>query len=91
MDMDFITAQRELMARSLVMVGEMGINDYLVAFFAKRTPSEVEPLVPHVIQAVRSLVNVSTTPHLGSGLWPSHGTYPKLPSSNTHGTMQCRR
>ncbi|KQK15391.1 GDSL esterase/lipase At1g28600 [Brachypodium distachyon] len=52
-----VHAQRELMARSLVMVGEMGINDYLVAFFAKRTPSEVEPLVPHVIQAVRSLVN----------------------------------
>jgi hypothetical protein len=41
------------------MMGEIGINDYLVALMAKRTGEEVRTFVPHIVGAIRSLLAVS--------------------------------
>ncbi|XP_020180857.1 GDSL esterase/lipase At1g28600-like isoform X1 [Aegilops tauschii subsp. strangulata] len=48
--------QRKLTSKSLVMMGEIGINDYLVALMAKRTGEEVRTFVPHIVGAISSLL-----------------------------------
>lgn len=45
-----------IMARSLFIVGEIGVNDYLVAFAGNTTVREARTFVPHIVGAVRSVV-----------------------------------
>ncbi|VAH02813.1 unnamed protein product [Triticum turgidum subsp. durum] len=44
------------MASSLFIVGEIGVNDYLVAFAGNTTVREARTFVPHIVGAVRSVV-----------------------------------
>lgn len=47
------------MASSLFIVGEIGVNDYLVSLVGNLTVGEVETsVVPHIVAAIRSTVNV---------------------------------
>ncbi|KAM0861834.1 hypothetical protein ACQ4PT_045621 [Festuca glaucescens] len=49
--------QRRMMARSLFLVGEIGVNDYLVALGNNTVGvGEVRTLVPHIVAAVRSVL-----------------------------------
>ncbi|TVU30938.1 hypothetical protein EJB05_22593, partial [Eragrostis curvula] len=48
--------QRKVAATSLFIVGEIGINDYLVALGGNRTVGEVKTFVPYVVGAIRLLV-----------------------------------
>ncbi|KAF7108204.1 hypothetical protein CFC21_108726 [Triticum aestivum] len=45
-----------IMATSLFIVGEIGVNDYLVAFAGNTTVEEARAFVPHIVGAVRSVV-----------------------------------
>lgn len=46
------------MASSLFIVGEIGVNDYLVSLVGNLTVGEVETsVVPHIVAAIRSTVN----------------------------------
>lgn len=47
------------MATSLVMMGEMGLHDYLIAITGKLTDAEIRTFVPHIIGAIRSALTVS--------------------------------
>uniref|UniRef100_A0ACD5TYE5 Uncharacterized protein n=1 Tax=Avena sativa TaxID=4498 RepID=A0ACD5TYE5_AVESA len=47
--------RRRIMARSLFVVGEIGVNDYLVAL-GNNTAREARTLVPHIVAAVRSVL-----------------------------------
>uniref|UniRef100_A0ACD5TZ86 Uncharacterized protein n=1 Tax=Avena sativa TaxID=4498 RepID=A0ACD5TZ86_AVESA len=49
--------RRRIMARSLFVVGEIGVNDYLVAL-GNNTAREARTLVPHIVAAVRSVLTV---------------------------------
>ena len=51
--------QRKITASSLFLVGEIGVNDYLVAFVGNITVEKVRTFVPHIVGAVRSVVTVS--------------------------------
>jgi hypothetical protein len=44
------------MASSLFLVGEIGVNDYLVALGSNTTVREVRTFVPHIVTAVRSVL-----------------------------------
>ncbi|XP_037457226.1 GDSL esterase/lipase At1g28600-like [Triticum dicoccoides] len=48
--------QRKLTATMLVMMGEMGINDYLVAITGKLSDGEIRTFVPHIVRAIRDVV-----------------------------------
>ncbi|XP_047069191.1 GDSL esterase/lipase At1g28590-like [Lolium rigidum] len=49
--------QRSMMARSLFLVGEIGVNDYLVALGNNTVGAgEVRTFVPHIVAAVRSVL-----------------------------------
>uniref|UniRef100_A0A0D9XJB6 GDSL esterase/lipase n=1 Tax=Leersia perrieri TaxID=77586 RepID=A0A0D9XJB6_9ORYZ len=48
--------QREITASSLFVVGEMGGNDYLIAFFQNRTLDEAKTFVPGITDAIRSFL-----------------------------------
>ncbi|XP_015613244.1 acetylajmalan esterase isoform X2 [Oryza sativa Japonica Group] len=51
--------RRKIMASSLFIVGEIGVNDYLVSLVGNLTVGEVETsVVPHIVAAIRSTVNV---------------------------------
>ena len=53
--------QRKITSTSLFLVGEIGVNDYLVAALGRnRTVGEVNTFVPRVVAAVRSVVTVSS-------------------------------
>ncbi|CAM0902242.1 unnamed protein product [Alopecurus aequalis] len=47
---------RRIMASSLFIVGEIGVNDYLVALGKNNTVREVQTFVPHIVGAVRSVL-----------------------------------
>ncbi|XP_021766505.1 acetylajmalan esterase-like [Chenopodium quinoa] len=47
---------REKLQKSLVLMGEIGGNDYNFAFFQGRTLEEVYQLVPHVVQTIKDAV-----------------------------------
>ncbi|XP_010683532.2 acetylajmalan esterase [Beta vulgaris subsp. vulgaris] len=47
---------KEKLQKSLVMMGEIGGNDYNFAFFQGRTMHEVYKLVPYVVQAIKAAV-----------------------------------
>ncbi|XP_010277742.1 PREDICTED: GDSL esterase/lipase At1g28610-like [Nelumbo nucifera] len=49
---------RELLARSLVLAGEIGGNDFNHAFFEGKSFHDIRPLVPLVINAVTSTVQM---------------------------------
>ncbi|XP_006662321.1 GDSL esterase/lipase At1g28600-like [Oryza brachyantha] len=49
--------RRKVMASSLFIVGEIGVNDYLVSLVGNLTVGEVESFVPHIVGAIRSVVN----------------------------------
>ncbi|GJM84478.1 hypothetical protein PR202_ga00152 [Eleusine coracana subsp. coracana] len=50
-----VEEQRKAVASSLFIVGEIGINDYLVALSGNRTVAEIEnAFVPRVVRAIRS-------------------------------------
>ncbi|BAF26434.1 GDSL esterase/lipase At5g45910 isoform X1 [Oryza sativa Japonica Group] len=50
--------RRKIMASSLFIVGEIGVNDYLVSLVGNLTVGEVETsVVPHIVAAIRSTVN----------------------------------
>uniref|UniRef100_A0A0E0EXC0 Esterase n=1 Tax=Oryza meridionalis TaxID=40149 RepID=A0A0E0EXC0_9ORYZ len=50
--------RRKIMASSLVIVGEIGVNDYLVSLIGNLTVGEVKTsVVPHIVAAIRSTVN----------------------------------
>jgi hypothetical protein len=47
-------------ASSLFVVGEIGINDYLLGLFGNRTLSELKTVfLPQIIRAIRSTLTVS--------------------------------
>jgi hypothetical protein len=49
-----------MMARSLFLVGEIGVNDYLVALGNNTVGAgEMRTFVPHIVAAVRSVLTVS--------------------------------
>uniref|UniRef100_A0ACD5ZGJ6 Uncharacterized protein n=1 Tax=Avena sativa TaxID=4498 RepID=A0ACD5ZGJ6_AVESA len=47
--------RRRIMAQSLFVVGEIGVNDYLVAL-GNNTAREARTLVPHIVAAVHSVL-----------------------------------
>uniref|UniRef100_A0A0E0M7A6 Esterase n=1 Tax=Oryza punctata TaxID=4537 RepID=A0A0E0M7A6_ORYPU len=50
--------RRKIMASSLFIVGEIGVNDYLVSLIGNLTVGEVKTsVVPHIVAAIRSAVN----------------------------------
>ncbi|KAF7039863.1 hypothetical protein CFC21_111105 [Triticum aestivum] len=51
-----VEEQRKLMATSLVMMGEMGIHDYLIFVTGKLTEVEIRTFVPHIVGAIRSVI-----------------------------------
>ncbi|GJN40619.1 hypothetical protein PR202_gb29863 [Eleusine coracana subsp. coracana] len=52
-----VEEQRKAVASSLFIVGEIGINDYLVALSGNRTVTEIEnAFLPRVILAIRSVL-----------------------------------
>jgi hypothetical protein len=54
-----LIGRRKIMASSLFIVGEIGVNDYLVSLVGNLTVGEVETsVVPHIVAAIRSTVNV---------------------------------
>lgn len=50
------TEIRQKLQRSLVLMGEIGGNDYNFAFFQGRTLEEVYQLIPHVVQTIKEAV-----------------------------------
>jgi hypothetical protein len=47
-------------ASSMFVVGEIGINDYLLGLFGNRTLSELKTVfLPQIIRAIRSTLTVS--------------------------------
>ncbi|VAI92265.1 unnamed protein product [Triticum turgidum subsp. durum] len=51
-----VEEQRKLMATSLVMMGEMGIHDYLIFITGKLAEAEIRTFVPHIVGAIRSVI-----------------------------------
>jgi hypothetical protein len=53
--------QRKITSTSLFLVGEIGVNDYLIAALGRnRTVGEVNAFVRRIVAAVRSVVTVSS-------------------------------
>ena len=50
--------RKEVMAKSLFLVGEIGANDYNHPFFQNRTLGWVKPLVPRVIRSIAMSIEV---------------------------------
>ncbi|XP_040382213.1 GDSL esterase/lipase At5g45910-like [Oryza brachyantha] len=73
--------RKEIMTRSVFMVGEFGGNDYVHPLFQNRTVEWVRPLVPRVVRyiagAVESLVALGATTVYVPGLFPL-GCAPRL-------------
>uniref|UniRef100_A0ACD5W4U8 Uncharacterized protein n=1 Tax=Avena sativa TaxID=4498 RepID=A0ACD5W4U8_AVESA len=55
--------RRKIMARSMFLVGEIGVNDYIVALVVNNTVREARTLVPHIVAAVRSALTLRRLPH----------------------------
>jgi hypothetical protein len=53
---------RKRLQSSLVMVGEIGGNDYNFAFFGNKPVKEVEKLIPGVVQTIIDAAKVSYHP-----------------------------
>ena len=51
--------QRNITATSLFVVGEIGINDYLIGLMGNRTLSELKTFLPQILGAIHSAVSVS--------------------------------
>ncbi|XP_044952702.1 GDSL esterase/lipase At1g28600-like [Hordeum vulgare subsp. vulgare] len=52
-----VNGKREIMARSLLYLGEIGFNDYsFVAVFGNDTAGLAQSLVPHIVGAIRSVL-----------------------------------
>ncbi|XP_002461107.2 GDSL esterase/lipase At1g28650 [Sorghum bicolor] len=66
--------RREIMARSLFLVGEIGANDYNHPFFQNRTLGFVDSLVPLVIRAIgrslESLIQLGAKTLYVPGIFP---------------------
>uniref|UniRef100_A0A0D9X234 GDSL esterase/lipase n=1 Tax=Leersia perrieri TaxID=77586 RepID=A0A0D9X234_9ORYZ len=73
--------RKEVMSRSIFMVGEFGGNDYLQPLFQNKTLDWVRPLVPRVVRyvtgAIESLINLGATTVYVPGLFPL-GCVPRL-------------
>uniref|UniRef100_A0A0E0LNY7 Esterase n=1 Tax=Oryza punctata TaxID=4537 RepID=A0A0E0LNY7_ORYPU len=73
--------RKEVMARSVFMVGEFGGNDYLHPLFQNKTLDWVRPLVPRVVRyiagAVEELIQLGATTVYVPGLFPL-GCVPRL-------------
>jgi hypothetical protein len=52
---------RKRLQSSLVMVGEIGGNDYNFAFFGNKSMGEVEKLVPGVVKTIIDAAKVCST------------------------------
>ncbi|KAL5231579.1 hypothetical protein ABZP36_030355 [Zizania latifolia] len=52
-----VDGRRKIMASSLFLVGEIGVNDYFISLVGNCTVGEVKTFVPHVVGAIRSVVN----------------------------------
>ncbi|XP_062209253.1 GDSL esterase/lipase At1g31550-like [Phragmites australis] len=51
--------RKDIMSRSLFLMGEIGANDYNYPFFQNRSfTAEIKPLVPKVVQKIESAVKV---------------------------------
>ncbi len=56
------TERKDIMTRSLFLMGEIGINDYNHHFFQNRSFTvEIKPLVPLVISKIENATKVLTT------------------------------
>ena len=53
------TAIKEKLEKSLVIMGEIGGNDFNGPFYAHKTISEVSLLVPKVVKTVKDAIEVS--------------------------------
>lgn len=51
--------RKDFIETSLVMVGEIGGNDYKLAFFPKKEVELAHSIIPKVIQVISSTINVS--------------------------------
>jgi hypothetical protein len=51
---------RRRLENSLVLVGEIGGNDYNYAFFGNRSVDEVEKLIPGVVRTIMDAAKVRT-------------------------------
>ncbi|XP_062200489.1 GDSL esterase/lipase At1g28600-like [Phragmites australis] len=58
--------QRKVTATSLFLVGEIGVNDYLIALVGNRTVGEVKTFVPHIVGAIRSVVTRAIAAGVGT-------------------------
>lgn len=54
---------RKKLQSSLVLVGEIGGNDYNYEFFANKPMTEVEKLIPGVIKTIIDAAKVNISPH----------------------------
>lgn len=59
-DKQVLAECRNLIASSLIIMGEIGGNDYNYPILAGKPINEVEPLVPLVIDTIISAINVRT-------------------------------
>ncbi|RCV14236.1 hypothetical protein SETIT_2G409500v2 [Setaria italica] len=66
--------RREIMASSLFLVGEIGVNDYNHPFFQNKTREWVMPLVPRVIRSIglslEALINLGAKTLYVPGIFP---------------------
>ena len=55
---------KEKLRKSLVLMGEIGGNDYNFAFFQGRTMEEAYQLVPDVVRTIKDGIKVSYIPSI---------------------------
>ena len=57
---------KEMLGDSLILMGDIGANDYVYMFFQGKSINEVEELVPLVIKAISSaivVISVNSSQH----------------------------
>lgn len=54
-----LTDSKDILSNSLILMGEIGGNDYNYAFAQKQSIQEIRTYVPSVIDAIRQAVDVS--------------------------------
>ncbi|XP_059302702.1 GDSL esterase/lipase At1g28570-like [Lycium ferocissimum] len=62
---------KEFLRKSLILVGEIGGNDFIYGFFGNNTKEEVESYVPAVINTISSAIQVAIIYKKKKTLW--HG------------------
>ncbi|MED6145579.1 hypothetical protein PIB30_026571 [Stylosanthes scabra] len=68
------TSCEQILRDSLVIVGEIGGNDFNFPFFVKRSIAEVKSYIPHILHAISSpiteLIDLGARTVMVPGVWP---------------------